>query len=83
MQARFEWPVMVAALLVIPSMVLLRGASGSTALWAVEVLRAAAILWVAPHRSRWISEHPLVLRLLRALVVDSVGLVAMPRGVCY
>jgi hypothetical protein len=74
-------------------MVLLRGASGSTALWAVEVLsvliwlvfaaKLAAILWVAPHRSRWISEHPLVLRLLRALVVDSVGLVAMPRGVCY
>jgi voltage-gated potassium channel len=69
MQARFEVPVIIAALLVIPSMALVRADSGSgawwagvilnTAIWLVFVAEVAAILAVAPQRWRWIREHPL------------------------
>jgi voltage-gated potassium channel len=69
MQARFEVPVIIAALFVIPSMALVRADSGSgawwagvilnTAIWLVFVAEVAAILAVAPQRWRWIREHPL------------------------
>src|SRR5690242_15513277 len=69
MQRRFEVPVMIAAVLVIPAMALVRADAHSTAWWAGVVLNTviwlvfvaelAAILAVAPHRWRWMREHPL------------------------
>jgi hypothetical protein len=44
MQKRFELPVLVAALLVIPSMVLLRSASGSAAWWVAVALNV--LIWL-------------------------------------
>jgi voltage-gated potassium channel len=69
MQKRFEWPVTVAAVLVIPSMTLTRGESGSVAwwigaglnvvIWLVFAAELAAILAVTPRRWQWMADHPL------------------------
>ena len=69
MQERFEVPVIIAALLVIPAMALARSEPGSTLLllaealniviWLVFAAELAAILYVTPHRWRWMREHPL------------------------
>jgi hypothetical protein len=66
---RFEAPVIVAALLVIPAMTLNRSEPGSTLLllgeilnvviWLVFAAELAAILYVTPHRWRWMRQHPL------------------------
>jgi voltage-gated potassium channel len=69
MRRRFQWPAIVAALLVIPQIALARSESGSAAWWAGVVLNVViwlvfaaeltAILWVASDRWRWMVEHPL------------------------
>ena len=60
MQKRFEWPVTVAAVLVIPSMALTRSEHGSVSwwigaalnvvIWLVFAAELAAILYVTPRR---------------------------------
>ena len=70
MQRRFEVPVMIAAVLVIPgdgtgpepTLAHPRGGREwclNTAIWLVFVAELAAILAVAPHRWQWIKTHPL------------------------
>ena len=69
MQERFEVPVIVAALLVIPAMALARSEPGSKLLllgeipnvviWLAFAAELAAILYVTPRRWRWMREHPL------------------------
>ena len=59
---------MIAAVLVIPAMALVRadphssawwaGVALNTVIWLVFVAELAAILSVAPHRWRWMREHP-------------------------
>ena len=65
MQKRFEWPVTVAAVLVIPSMALTRSESGSAAwwigaalnvvIWLVFAVELGAILAVTPRRWQWMG----------------------------
>ncbi len=69
MQKRFEWPVTIAALLVIPSMLLNRSTGYSwvnvaaevlnIVIWLVFAAELICILAVTPHRWRWMVEHPL------------------------
>ncbi len=69
MEKRFEAPVIVAALLVIPAMALGRAQPGSTPyyasfalnllIWLVFAAELAAVLWVTPDRWRWIRQNPL------------------------
>ena len=65
----FEWPVLVAALLVIPVVVLDRADPGDPwnvlaavanwAIWTVFAAELAAMLGVVPDRRRWLVAHPL------------------------
>lgn len=69
MQKRFEIPVLIAAILVIPSMLLNRTSGDPTLEWLAEALNIliwvvfaaelVCILWVTPRRWRWMAEHPL------------------------
>jgi voltage-gated potassium channel len=69
MQKRFEPVVLVAAMLVIPSMLLNRSAGDPTlsmlayalnvVIWLVFLAEFVAIMWVTPSRWRWMLDHPL------------------------
>jgi voltage-gated potassium channel len=68
-QRRLEWPVVVAALLTIPLLVIEESNSGdpwqglATALnwasWSVFFLEVVVMLWVVPRRWEWIKSHPI------------------------
>jgi voltage-gated potassium channel len=68
-QQWFEWPVVVAALLTIPILVIQEsdlgqpwqtlGTSLSWMTWGVFVLEALVMLWVVDRRMRWIQTHPI------------------------
>jgi voltage-gated potassium channel len=69
MQKRFEVPVIIAALLVVPSMLLNRSEGDPTlgviayalnvAIWLVFAAELVCILWVTPNRWRWMLDNPL------------------------
>ena len=70
-EKRFEWPVLVAALLVIPVIAIEESAVrkpwptvAAVANWAIWITFAAefvTLIVVAPNRSRWLIRHPLEL----------------------
>jgi voltage-gated potassium channel len=66
---RFEVPMLIAATLVIPTIIIEEGGPGETletlgvvlnyAVWTAFVVEAVVMLWVVPNRWQWIREHPL------------------------
>jgi len=69
MERRFQWPVLIAALLVVPVIALEESSLGkpwdtvawigNRAIWLTFAAELAAMLVVVPNRWRWIREHPI------------------------
>jgi hypothetical protein len=69
MEGRFQWPVLIAALLVVPVIALEESSLGepwdalaSTGNWAIWLTFSAelvAMLVAVQNRWRWIPEHPI------------------------
>jgi voltage-gated potassium channel len=69
MAKRFDVPILIAAALVIPALVIEEsnvsrtwkhvGATLNWVIWAAFAVEAAAMLWVVPSRRRWLRENPL------------------------
>jgi voltage-gated potassium channel len=67
-QRRLEWPVIVAALLTIPILVVQESSAGepwqglATALnwasWSVFFIEVVVMLWITPRRWEWVRSHP-------------------------
>ena len=74
MERRFEVPVLVAAVLVIPVIVIEEAdavepwstiaAVGNWAIWLVFAAELVATLAVVPNRSEWVPHHPLEVALV-------------------
>ena len=69
MQRRLEWPMLVAALLVIPTIVLEDSAPTAAVVlnwtaWLAFVAEAVLMLSVVDSRSRWLRDHPLELAII-------------------
>jgi voltage-gated potassium channel len=68
-QGFFNWPVIVAALLVLPVIVVEQTAVNDTVktvagvlnwvIWIVFAAELATMLWVVPHKWRWLVQNPL------------------------
>lgn len=69
MQRRLEWPMLVAALLVIPAIALEDSAPTAAAwlnwgTWIAFVAEAMMMLSVVDSRTRWLRDHPLELAII-------------------
>jgi hypothetical protein len=68
-QHRFEWPMLVAALLVIPVLVVEESGFGEPwatmaavlnwGIWLAFLSEAVVMLWVVPRKRSWLARHPL------------------------
>jgi voltage-gated potassium channel len=68
MERRFQWPVLIAALLVVPVIALEESSlgepwdtiatAGNWTIWVTFAAELVTMLVVAPNRWRWIREHP-------------------------
>jgi voltage-gated potassium channel len=66
---RFEIPMLIAATLVIPAIIIEEAVPGEPlaslgivlnyAIWLAFLVEAAVMLWVVPNRRQWLREHPL------------------------
>ncbi len=69
MMKRFELPMLIASLLIIPVIILEESSISPTLrtlvgvlnvlIWLAFLAEVAAMLWVVPDRSRWLLKHPL------------------------
>lgn len=67
MQERFEWPVIVAALLTIPTIVIQESRFGQPwhfigiflnwTIWIVFLIEFAVMMWLVPRRRDWLRSH--------------------------
>ena len=68
-QKRFETPMLVAAALVIPAIIIEEAGPGEPletlglalnwAIWLAFFAEAAVMLWVVPNRLQWLRQHPI------------------------
>ena len=74
MQERFEWPLLVAALLTIPAIAIEQSSAGEPydtiavilnwVVWLAFLIELVVMLAIVPNRRRWLREHPLELAIV-------------------